>query len=427
MQNPTRKSPDFFVLLAYLFLSAGCEAQPVQRAEVDEANAVVAGPNIPVPSQFKSLPLVEPHLSAHPGNPDHLLAGAMVVTDINRPYESCRLVSFTSTDGGKSWTETVHDWWGYDPWTAIAADGTAIMSWIGTAGSFQDRYPVQLFTSGNGGITWSKSVQTLAGMHDGTKLVEHQGRFFFTTVRFREQEGADVMLYARAAGEEFVEVGRLDGKGERLNFCEPAVNAEGTVVIPASSQASAWVQLFHPAAKTLSPPQVIVKRPGSWRGYARMVSGIRSKAYANYVFFVRAMGNAGLRINRSTDGGRSWSGDLRIDLFDAQDPVNALVPSAAVNEQGVLGISWVNQGNNQSGNEVFFTASFDGGRSFIRPVLLTSAPSKPASKMNGDVANKFPGGGHYLGLAARADGSFQAIWSDSRNGVFQLQTCRITH
>jgi hypothetical protein len=58
-------------------------------------------------------------------------------------------------------------------------------------------------------------------------------------------------------------------------------------------------------------------------------------------------------------------------------------------------------------------------------VRLSSVSSDSRTPGNADVANKFPGGGHYLGLAARADGRFQAVWSDSRNGVFALQTCTI--
>jgi len=132
-------------------LSSGCSA-PAPTAEtlpeVDERNRVRVGPNVEIPSQFTGLPLVEPHVSAHPVDANRLLAAAMVVTDVNRPYESCRLTSFVSTDGGETWKETPHDFWGYDPWTEILPDGRAVLAWIGTRGSFQDLYPIALFTSG---------------------------------------------------------------------------------------------------------------------------------------------------------------------------------------------------------------------------------------------------------------------------------------
>jgi hypothetical protein len=34
-------------------------------------------------------------------------------------------------------------------------------------------------------------------------------------------------------------------------------------------------------------------------------------------------------------------------------------------------------------------------------------------------------GGDYIGLAASADGSFHAVWSDARGGAFRTFTARI--
>lgn len=404
--------------------TSSCDGQRVHEAVVDLKHLPTVTSAISIPSRFTNLPIVEPHISAHPTNNDHLLAAAMVVTDINRPYESCRLVSFVSSNGGVSWKETTHDWWGYDPWTAIASDGTAVLSWIGTSGSFQDKYPVALFTSTDAGITWSEKVQTLPGMHDGTKIVEWNNKFYFTTVRFSEGEGADVVFFARNDDKDFVECAILDGKGARLNFCEPAVSSNGTVVIPASSREAVWVQHYDLQRRALSGPKIIAKRPGNWRGYARMVGNNKSLQFNNHLYFVRAMGNSGLIVHRSIDGGYTWEREVRVDLHTNGLFINALVPSAAINTEGVLGITWVNQKDDRSGSVVWFTASYDGGISFTRPVRLSEA-TNPETSQNGDVANKFPGGGHYLGLAARVDGSFQAIWSDSRSGVFQLQTCNV--
>ncbi len=404
-------------------LPGGCNAQQLRQARLDVQHQAIAGPNVALASRFNTLPLVEPHISAHPGNNDHLLAAAMVVTDINRPYESCRLTSFVSSNGGASWKETVHDWWGYDPWTAIAENGAAVMSWIGTKGSFQDQYPIQFFTSTDGGASWESSVQTLPGMYDGTKLAPGAGIFYFATVRFRESEGADVVLYSSAKAGDFVELAAIDGKGERLNFCEPAIRRDGKVIVPYTSRDGAWVQIYDPETHKLSTKVNITTRTDGQRGYARLVVDEGGKsAFRDHVYYVRGLGNSGLVVNRSVDAGTIWEKEVRVDLLESSEDRNALVPSAAINFGGVLAISWVNQ---QDNNEVYFTASLDGGVSFVRPVRLAPKGSNPRTQRNGDVANKFPGGGHYLGLTARADGTFQAIWSDSRNGFFQLQSCNI--
>ena len=75
---------------------------------------------------------------------------------------------------------------------------------------------------------------------------------------------------------------------------------------------------------------------------------------------------------------------------------------------------------------MYFTVSLDGGLSFQRPVRVTKKTTDPKTEGSGDVANKFPGGGHYLGITTKVDGSFQLVWSDSRSGIFELQTCNIT-
>lgn len=421
-------------LLYFLALSGLTIAQTgPAKATLDTRNNAVVGQTITIKSQFEGLPLVEPHISAHPIDNNHLLVAGMVVTDINTPYESCRLSSFVSTDGGLLWKETAHDWWGYDPWTAILPNGQTVMAWIGTSGRFKGRYPIQFFSSDDGGMTWEDSVQTLSGNHDGTKLAALGNEFYFTTVHFNHNMGADVLLYRKEGAGEFQEVAKIDGKGQRLNFCEPALLTDGTVIVPASHfLQEAWVQTYQHNPKTFSDPHIITSNPGGAKGYMRLVADTHpTSPYKDRLYFIRAMGSGkdfqGIWLNYSTDGGMTWGKDTRIDLFENTNPSKAMVASAAVNKNGVLGISWVDaqQDPEREKNDVYFALSMDGGKSFQRPVRVTDISSNPKTKENGDVANKFPGGGHYLGLAAKPDGSFQLVWSDSRSRVFELQTCRV--
>jgi hypothetical protein len=402
-----------------------CNGQTTERSNIQDIKNpnIKVGPNIPIVSQFGNFALVEPHISAYPSDNDRLFAAAMVVTDNSRPYESCRLSSFVSTDGGNTWKETAHDWWGYDPWTAVLPNGKAVLSWIGTAGSFQDKYPVVFLNSRDGGANWEKDVQILAGEHDGTKMTAFKNDIFFTSVWFRNHMSADIRLYKSTNGEQFTLQSTVDGKGERLNFCEVAVLSDSTIVVPASLGEKAWVNISSDYGKTLSQPYPVSNKPGE--GYAHLVSDNSHSIYRDRLYLVRAAG--GIWINYSTDKGKTWSKDIRVDKFENSTRSCARVASIAVNKKGDIGISWVDcqSDKDRKKNDVYFTYSADGGASFQNPVRITSVSSNPKTKLNNEVANLFPGGGHYLGIATRADGSFQLIWSDSRNGVFQLQTCNV--
>jgi len=408
----------------------------VRPAQLDRDRSTRIGRTVTIRSRFAGCPVVEPHVACHPSDPGHVLVAAMIVTDIANPYESCRLSSFVSEDAGATWTETAHDWWGYDPWTAILATGETVMSWLGTPGRFGHRFPVQFFTSGDGGASWRPDVQTLAGAHDGTKIATGEDSFWFTTVRFRgDHRGADVVLHRRGDGgdDAFEPAARIERDGQRLNFCEPAVLSDGSVVVPASRfLRDVWVQKYDPASKSLADPVTISNTPGGNRGYMRLAADTSATSpYRDRLYFVRAVAlerrGRGVWLNVSSDGGASWSEDRRIDLFEAEARNKAIAASVAVNRDGVVGVSWGDVHEDPEGRafDIYFAISRDGGASFQRPARITRRSSDPRTKANGDVANKFPGGGHYLGLAARADGSFQLVWSDSRSGRFELQTCDV--
>lgn len=75
----------------------------------------------------------------------------------------------------------------------------------------------------------------------------------------------------------------------------------------------------------------------------------------------------------------------------------------------------------------------DGGLTFLPPVPVAEVaacndqPGNVVQRSSGpfDVAGRWPAGGDYFGLAAHPDGSFRALWSDSRSGVLQLWTAWI--
>jgi hypothetical protein len=131
----------------------------------------------------------------------------------------------------------------------------------------------------------------------------------------------------------------------------------------------------------------------------------------------------------------------------------------AVNKDGFVGLAWFDGRDThggQGGYDIYYTASVDGGRSFLPAVRLssqTSYPGRGAAALPGpwQDLSRFPAaarkslnlpavgqilsfsspyemrmlGGDYATMAADSVGRFHPLWYDARNGSFQLYTCSI--
>jgi hypothetical protein len=104
-----------------------------------------------------------------------------------------------------------------------------------------------------------------------------------------------------------------------------------------------------------------------------------------------------------------------------------------VNSDGIVAIAWYDARNDRStikGNfqcqEVFLSASLDGGTTFLPEVKVSTKPTCPAGPRNVATALRFPAGGEYMGLAASSDGSFRLLWSDSRTDIYRLYTATVS-
>jgi hypothetical protein len=115
-----------------------------------------------------------------------------------------------------------------------------------------------------------------------------------------------------------------------------------------------------------------------------------------------------------------------------------------------VGIAWLDTRDapQRDAYHLYFTASLDGGETFLRPVRASSVVSIPASGGNlrpwqmgashrpdddsistvltlTSAYSRFPGGGDYAGMVADARGIFHPAWPDSRSGTFQIYTSSI--
>ena len=135
-------------------------------------------------------------------------------------------------------------------------------------------------------------------------------------------------------------------------------------------------------------------------------------------------------------------------MVDASAPASAaqFLPAIAVNDSGVVGVTWLDTRPSAADDayDVFYSASLDGGQTFLPAVRVSSETSRPAGPGNvrpglgrlryaGDTLimdflsgySRWRDVGDYVGLTSDEKGVFHAVWPDSRNGTFQLQTARI--
>ncbi len=157
-------------------------------------------------------------------------------------------------------------------------------------------------------------------------------------------------------------------------------------------------------------------------------------------------------LSYSADKGKTWShpriiNDDRSPVKDGDLERNPMFAIVAVNNAGVVGVSWYDRRNNQSdefGYEVRFAASYDGGETFTPSVLVSEKPHTFGggeawipilrdlySRWNNTKratikVHRVNWVGDTGGLAADASGRFHPVWIDNRTGVNQMWTATVS-
>lgn len=147
----------------------------------------------------------------------------------------------------------------------------------------------------------------------------------------------------------------------------------------------------------------------------------------------------------SANKGKTWSAP-RLVSPAVPAASEQYQPMLAVNHEGTVGVAWFDTRNaqNRDGYDLYFTASTDGGETFLPARKISSALSLPISAVNlttfqahsrivgSSLEHRFRtafgrwgNGGDYMGFTAEADGRFRPFWIDSRSGVFQIWTTQI--
>ncbi|HIA14932.1 MAG TPA: exo-alpha-sialidase [Nitrospirales bacterium] len=114
-------------------------------------------------------------------------------------------------------------------------------------------------------------------------------------------------------------------------------------------------------------------------------------------------GNADIFFARSTDGGESFSRNLKVS--DDETDTHQFSPSLAVDQQGHIYIAWHDLRNN-SQPDIYFGKSVDGGQSFGPNVQVSDDPSG---------AFQF-----HPSIAVMPSGMIGVVWEDKRHENFDI-------
>ena len=444
--------PSFTAVVFALVLAGDGTAQAARDIEVIVGQAV--GMSVDRPPLIH----VEPHLAVSPRDPKFLVGAVMVFAP---PDYVPRLAGYISRDGGRTWTPSDHPkpphdssnpWPGlFDPWTAVAGDGTVYMSglqlsqqggeiylWRSRDAGGEWDHPLRL-PHGTGGSFDHPVILTVPadGATDILYVFANQGARGLTRGAFGNSllRSADrgatfsspVMILPNNFNNHNGNIAALSDGALVASWFE--IEATGTPVI---RRRRLWVSLSTDGGETFLPSHLVVE------GYAAgwpvvdvdlSRNGRRDRIYIAWTGIEDSTGNTDERafVAWSDDRGVNWV-DPKAVHARSKSLSNVML---AVSPEGIVGVSWYESDGDCT--RLVFAASADRGESFSDPAPVSERwcpdPAREANRVplpgGWMVYERWPTGGDYHGLAARPGGEFYALWVDGSMGVFQLQGTRI--
>lgn len=411
--------------------------------------------NILVARQPHGELLVEPHVSTHPSDPQHLLAVGWIhpATDAEREGEGERCAAFLSLNGGTTWAR--HEFPGEgcgDPWVTLTEHG-AILTALGTHPLLPDsRRQLLAFFSPDGGHNWHDVPQSLGRGHDGPRsLGGADGTIYVLSGQgwldaARKRRWSVYVGRARPGIPHVQTMDRILPSNLNLNSEGLAALSDGTLVItyhdyqrPVGgpgrafrSRAGAlegrrvWAMLSADGGESFSIP--LLATESCFDRPTFLAVDMSSGEYRDRLYHVCSGDDyKSILLATSADRGEEWSDATPIEPVASQRG-SRREPQVAVNAQGIVAVAWMDRRDDASGRcyAPYVAASADGGRTFSPAVRVASKVSCPEIERLGSAGGRWPTGGDYFGLAAGADGRFHVLWPDARDGTYEFWTAAVS-
>jgi hypothetical protein len=503
------------LFLFFVFLISTCFARAQKGS--DSGAKILVGPNLRVALDDRN----ECWIAASKTDPKFLVATSHVAP------RGCGTV--ISRSGGQTWRDVslpqmVPDC--FDIMTTGSLDGRVYVSFPGGGNG---KSWIRVYSTKDQGRTWqgpSELSTPVSPDHPRIGVDEsngpRRGRVYVEWNSGGDQPLKDhyhiFLHYSDDAGEKFSEpilITQEVSDGGKLVATEPLVLSDGTLLVT-------YYQYFNPmtglrnehqpfyivrstdGAKTFAPPVKTAElAPSAWRYLQRdfgraftlpiitadtsTTSRFRDNIYM--VWQDVRDGQPQIWLIRSTDKGETWSSPQRLNdnaVPPKDGPVSFReIPVVAVNKDGIVGVAWYDYRDDPTGLcwRQYFTASLDGGATFLPNTVVSDQPSCPAKgtlspsiyawntspfvhdlETTQEDVDRATGGqklmlamevsseeavrehakeisgariditfnkdrnlwpGHYSGLTSDTNGVFHPLWADRRDTVQQLYTAEV--
>lgn len=444
----------------------GNTAGPPRAQTMAQGSHITVGPNVLVSKSRPSQSHREVVIAAHPSDPAQLVAASM--TERGKG-SGINVVAYRSCDGGLTWEfafenpnpapgafgrPATSDSWG-DPAVAHGPDGALYFAAI-YMGPGADELPQIVFArSLDGGKTFEAStvaarlpdrpflaVDGTDGKSRGTICCD-----FACPDSDTKRRGLALSI-SRDAGRTFSppRVWRVEESATRFSMTPgpSAVLSDGTLVVPychrpepsGKKQVTICVRRSNTGSESFSDERSVSTHDYYRPYYSNMpllAADPGSQPYKDRLYLAWSQRTAdGQRIFLavSSDKGLTWSKPMILSDESDEKNYDAVLPAVAVNNKGVVGVSWYDSRPGPDGKptmNVRFGGSVDGGTTWLPIVCITEVPSPISFRVSTpqyEVPVDFLG--DTAGLAADAAGDFHPLWVDNRSGVLQVYTAKVS-
>jgi photosystem II stability/assembly factor-like uncharacterized protein len=447
---------------------------------------IKVGPTTTISADAPTDPHGESFFAINPKNSNDQIAASCRISD-----QGPGVSGYVTHDAGRSWTRI--------PLPKEVAEGWDVITYFDTRGNAyfasNDRSGLWIVRSPDAGRSWSQAtlLQGIKGFDRQHMAFDRGGRFAGRIYAGAtgeavgldgKEHGIQAIAFSTDGGQTYSQLHLISDSDKEQMFAMAniLVAADGTVIVPFwtfGKSNTEMPSLFDPKSwdkqiemsrylrvavsgdggSTYSVSPAIVT--SSWvfsgasgykldkiqgNGFAAVDYSDAQYRGRTYVVWVESGGDRhDIRVVHSADNGKTWSKPVIVN--DTIGPIEDANPTIAVNNRGVVGVTWNDRRNHKDDcYDLYFSASLDGGETFLPSVTTGRKPTcplapgnwKPSAKISpypkteegvsveGQglnvlmISTRFPGGGDTQGLDSDSEGVFHAAWIDGSSGVMQL-------